>query len=69
MTEYIGYLASALVLISFLMKKMTTLRLINILGCMAFVIYGIMLKYSWPIVITNVSIILINSYYLVKSKR
>jgi hypothetical protein len=67
-TEYIGYLASGLVLLSFLMKEMTTLRLVNILGCLAFVAYGILLN-SWPIIITNVAISCVNTFYLIKSYR
>lgn len=66
LTEYIGYLASALVLLSFLMKKMTVLRLVNTLGCVCFIVYGLMLHYSWPIIITNAAICLVNGWYLLK---
>ncbi|MDT8411098.1 MAG: uroporphyrinogen decarboxylase [Vicingaceae bacterium] len=65
-TEFIGYLASFLVLFSFLMKKMRSLRIINTLGCTLFVAYGFLLDFSWPIIITNVAIIIINIYYLSK---
>jgi uncharacterized transporter YbjL len=66
-TEYVGYAASIAVLISFLMKKMKTLRLVNILGCGLFVAYGILLS-SIPIIITNAAICLIHLYFLA-SKR
>lgn len=69
MTETVGYLASAGVLISFLMKEIRTLRIVNIAGCSFFVIYGILLNYSFPIIITNTIIIGINTYYLVKMKK
>ncbi|MFN4234980.1 MAG: uroporphyrinogen decarboxylase [Bacteroidia bacterium] len=65
-TELIGYLASLGVLLSFLMKEIKALRIVNIVGCFLFVIYGVMLNFSWPIIITNVSIIIINFYYLYK---
>lgn len=65
-TDFIGYLASFLVLFSFLMKKMRSLRIINTLGCTLFVAYGFLLDFSWPIIITNVAIIIINIYYLSK---
>lgn len=66
-TEYIGYLASFFVLLSFIMKKMVTLRLVNIIGCGFFIIYGFMLPtISWPIIITNVAIVLVNTFYLIK---
>jgi uncharacterized protein with PQ loop repeat len=68
-SESIGYLASFIVLVSFLMKNIKTLRLVNIAGCLLFVFYGILLSYSWPIIITNVSIVIINLFYLLKSNR
>jgi uncharacterized protein with PQ loop repeat len=69
LTEFIGYLASLGVLLSFLMKEIKTLRIVNTIGCFLFVIYGVMLNSSWPIIITNVSIILTNLYYLFKLSR
>ena len=66
--EYIGYAASLFVLLSFLMKKMTNLRLVNIVGCGLFVWYGIMLS-SIPIIITNCAILIVNIYYLLKTKK
>jgi len=67
-TEWVGYLASAAVLTSFLMKKMRTLRIVNTLGCALFVFYGVLLDFSWPIIITNVTIMCINFYYLFIAK-
>ena len=67
--ELVGYLASLLVLISFLMKDVKKLRLISILGCSIFVIYGILLNYSIPIIFTNLTIIIINVVYLFKLKK
>jgi len=64
-TDYIGYIASALVLISFLMKNITYLRVINTIGCGFFILYGIFLP-STPIIITNAAIVLVNLYYLLK---
>ncbi|MCX2838617.1 uroporphyrinogen decarboxylase [Salinimicrobium profundisediminis] len=61
--EWIGYLASFFLLLSFLMRNITTLRYINSLGCLFFVAYGILLD-SWPLIITNGAIVLINIYYL-----
>ncbi|GGD99129.1 uroporphyrinogen decarboxylase [Planktosalinus lacus] len=63
-TELIGYLASLLLIISFLMRNIKTLRLINSLGCIAFIVYGFMLQTSWPIIITNAFIVGANIYYL-----
>lgn len=66
--EWFGYLASLFVLMSFLMRNITTLRYVNTLGCMFFVIYGVLLS-SWPIIITNAAIILVNFYYLFINNR
>ncbi|WP_029035690.1 hypothetical protein [Salinimicrobium terrae] len=61
--EWIGYLASFFLLLSFLMRNITTLRYINSLGCLLFVAYGLLLG-SYPIIVTNAAIVLINIYYL-----
>lgn len=68
MTELIGYIASAIVLISFLMKNMIKLRIINSIGCLIFIVYGILLNFSIPIIITNSVIVGINIYFLIKTK-
>jgi len=68
-TDWVGYAAMATVLVSFLMKDVKRLRIINSLGCLLFVIYGMMLSpLSWPIIITNTAIFCINVYYLVLKK-
>ena len=66
--EYIGYTASFFVLLSFVMKKMMYLRLINLVGCGLFIWYGLLLD-SLPIIITNAAIVVVNSFYLLKMKR
>ena len=67
-TELVGYLATGVVLVSFLMKQMKMLRIISIIGCGLFVIYGVLLT-SYPIIVTNVAIIIINGYFIVKNKQ
>jgi len=69
LTEWVGYLASLVLMISFLMKNINTLRIINSIGAILFVIYGIMLVTSWPIIITNTFILGVNIYYLTKHFR
>ena len=67
--EYVGYTASLFVLLSFIMKEMIKLQLVNIVGCAFFVAYGFLLpEIAWPIVFTNVAIVLVNTYYLFKLK-
>ncbi|MBD0401075.1 YgjV family protein [Flammeovirga sp. EKP202] len=66
--EYVGYLASLLLMISFSLKNVKLLRMVNSVGCIVFVVYGIMLS-AWPIVITNGFIATINIFYLIKDKK
>jgi hypothetical protein len=68
--EYVGYAASFFVLLSFIMKDMKTLRLVNIIGCSFFIVYGFLIPgISWPIVVTNVAIVLVNLYYLFRISK
>ena len=68
MTEWVGYLAMTVLLVSFMMKNVIKLRIINSVGCLFFVIYGLLIS-QYPIVITNAAIILINFYYLFFKKN
>lgn len=68
-TEWVGYAAMATVLISFLMKSVTKLRIVNTAGCLLFVFYGIMLSpMSKPIIITNTAILCVNVVFLIRNK-
>jgi hypothetical protein len=43
---------------------------VNSIGCALFIIYGYMLpKDSMPIIVTNVAIIIINIYFLMKDRK
>jgi len=66
-TDLIGYAASAVLMVSFLMKNINTLRLINSIGAILFIIYGFMLATSWPVIITNAFILSVNIFYLAKN--
>lgn len=69
MTEWTGYIAMVLLLVSFMMKDVKRLRIINSVACAFFVVYGFMLATSWPIIISNGAIIGINIYYLFIKKN
>lgn len=66
--EAFGYLATAVVLLSFTMKEIRNLRLVSILGCSMFIVYELLTHMSYPVILTNASILLLNTYYLVKIK-
>ncbi|WP_379967316.1 uroporphyrinogen decarboxylase [Epilithonimonas sp. UC225_85] len=65
-SEYVGYLASAFVVVSFLLKNITTLRTVNLLGCICFVIYGVYSGMLWPIIIPNAILAFIQVYHIIK---
>jgi uncharacterized protein with PQ loop repeat len=72
LVEIVGYMASVIVLCSFLMKDVKKLRIVNMLGCLMFVIYGFMMptfRLGLPIIITNLAIMLVNFYYLFVAKK
>jgi len=71
-TEYVGYLASLMVLLSFTMKDIKKLRLVNMSGCILFIIYGFLMpsfRIGLPIIIANLEILIVNIYYLVNPSK
>ncbi|MFN8308845.1 MAG: uroporphyrinogen decarboxylase [Chitinophagales bacterium] len=67
MNAILGYTASALILLSFLFRDVTTLRIVNTIGCITFVVFGLRTG-NYPIIITNAGITLINLYHLLRMK-
>ena len=63
--EWIGYAASIAVAISLTMTAIVKLRIINSIGCLLFVVYGLYLK-AYPVALANAIIVLINIYNLYK---
>lgn len=68
MLDYLGYIASLIVLVSLLMSSIKKLRWINLFGALLFGIYGFMIN-SLPTGLMNLGIVLIDVYYLVKMYR
>lgn len=69
--DYIGYAASAFVVISFILKDLKKIRLTNLIGCILFVIYGVNSgdKIMWPIVIPNAILCFVQVYNLLKNDK
>jgi N-acetylglutamate synthase-like GNAT family acetyltransferase len=61
--EWIGYIASAIILVSLLMSSILRLRWINLVGSVIFAVYGYLIG-SIPVLIMNMGIVAVNSYYL-----
>ncbi|GAA0713541.1 YgjV family protein [Paraclostridium ghonii] len=66
--EYVGYIASAFIVISLMMTSIVQLRIINSIGCILFFIYGLSVN-AYPVVISNFLIVIINLYYLYELYR
>lgn len=63
--EWLGYLASFVVLISLTMSSIIRLRWINLLGCLLFAYFGYRVS-SPPVLFANLGIAAINVYFLYK---
>lgn len=66
--ELIGYIGSALVLVSMLMSSVVRLRIINLTGSVIFSVYALMIR-SYPTALMNIALALINIFYLVRMFR
>ncbi|WP_415324814.1 uroporphyrinogen decarboxylase [Chryseobacterium sp. MMS23-Vi53] len=66
---YIGYSASLFIVLSFILKDVRKIRIVNMIGCICFVIYGIFSGMLWPVIIPNGLICLIQIYYLLVDKK
>ncbi|AOY74896.1 YgjV family protein [Clostridium formicaceticum] len=63
--EWVGYLASILILISLLMSSIAKLRWINLVGSILFSLYGFLIG-ALPVGFVNLCIAIINVYHLAK---
>ncbi len=66
--QLLGYLASVLLAISLMVNNDLKFRWLNILGCVAFIGYGILIN-ALPVILTNSLLFLINGFYLLKIYR
>jgi hypothetical protein len=62
-SELIGYVASALVVMSLAMTSVIRLRIVNLAGSVMFLAYGLMIE-SIPIVLANIVITGLNLWFL-----
>lgn len=66
---YIGYAASLFIVLSFILKDLRKIRIVNLIGCICFVIYGIFSGMLWPVIIPNAIICFVQMYYLLTPKQ
>jgi hypothetical protein len=67
--DLVGYGASFFVVLSFALKNIKKIRIINLMGCILFVIYGVLNEYLWPIIIPNAILCVIQIYHLGKKQE
>lgn len=68
-TNFIGYAASFFIVLSFVLKDIRKIRVVNLIGCVFFVLYGIFNDWLWPIIIPNAILCGIQVYHLIKKDR
>ena len=69
MTEIIGYGASLFVVLSFLIKdNIKYIGLTNLVGCLLFVWYGILIN-SIPVVVPNAFLVVVQIVYVMRATR
>lgn len=67
--EWIGYAASIFIVLSFVVNNLKFIRVINMIGCLCFVVYGAYFE-AWPVVIPNAILVFIQLYFLLfKDKK
>ena len=66
--EIVGYFAMAFLVISFIPKQIKIIRVINFIGCVLFVAYGVLLGWKWPLIVSNGLIAVIQVYHLIKMR-
>ena len=64
--EIFGYMGTALVIISMMMKSINKLRMFNISGAIISAIYSAIIQ-AWPVVLLNVALTVINVYHLISA--
>jgi uncharacterized protein with PQ loop repeat len=69
-SDFIGYGASLFVVLSFIVKEVRKIRIINFVGCFLFVVYGVLkgngdfYAMYWPVIIPNFVICFVQMYHL-----
>lgn len=68
MYEAIGVLASVIVLLSFVMNGESKIRIINIIGALLFIVYGVLIN-AFSVWFLNGTLLIVHIYKLVKLKK
>jgi hypothetical protein len=67
--SYVGYVASFFIVLSFTLKDIRKIRIVNMIGCVCFSIYGVFSGMLWPIIIPNALLCFVQIYHLVRERK
>ena len=68
MIEILGIVARLFIILAFLFKDVRIIRILDTVGALLYVIYGILI-HSWSNIFLNTVLILIQIYRLIELKR
>ena len=63
--EWLGLIASAFILISFLTSNQIKTRIINSIGCIVFVVYGFLLP-TYSTALMNAAMLVVHAVFIIK---
>ncbi len=66
MNDIIGWVATAVTMLSFLSHKMLFLRVVNFIACVIWIVYGVLLGMN-PVIVTNTVIACIHLHWFYKN--
>lgn len=66
--EFLGYMATFFVAVSFLFKSIVYLRIVNSIGAILFVIYSVIIT-AYPVALLNAFLVVVNIYQLWQLKQ
>lgn len=67
--SFVGYAASFFIVLSFILKDLRKIRIVNLIGCVCFVLYGVYSGMLWPVIIPNALLCFVQLYYLLTTKK
>jgi 4-amino-4-deoxy-L-arabinose transferase-like glycosyltransferase len=66
--EIFGYIGTVLILVSFLIENVYKLRLVNTIGAIFWLVYGIGIM-AKPTIVVNLAVIIIHGIWFIKQKK
>jgi uncharacterized protein with PQ loop repeat len=68
MIELLGWISTALTIMSFIPKGETKIRLINGIACILWIVYGVLLKQN-PIIVVNGLVLILHIIYFIRLNK